>query len=568
MSFQKKTIPLPNTSNGKAYFELNHKNTGNDPVESSSIKRLRSPIVQGQVFTSIRRFDATKSFEPLPKVGSRDSERSSVTGSLPFSNIEKATPFDMQHHASVRTSLHFSDMPTITTGSLDLDRVLQHNGQPLGSLLLIEETGNTDFASVLLRSGASQSILHSRMKKETGDHGSANGSEFDAEKNGPQYFNTKVIVVGADDTWGGELPDRYRNKKQIKKNMLQAEEKKISVQNLAGSSNTIAHPFSSLSVCANSAEEPSNQNMKIAWRYDTPNNYKPQNSNSQDTKSHYFTPLDFTTRLAPPPVISTEIEYLGSPLYFTPHPFNKSFSSASFLSDLYNQIKVATTKALKFQGPYTVVRVIIPFFLNPAAYPPETTAPSEAIRFVHSLVHLARTEYPSNLSITMGLALELFPRETYLTRWLEISSDAVIHIEPFGEQQDSSPGSMQSSRKSSKMFETKQKEYQGLIHVYKVPRLCEKGGMHVCKSEYAFRVNKTEFEIEEWGIPVEDQHGQDNLQIAAEDSKLTRKKSVKNKDSVEQAGTHGSHKKKRSKKPKRKAGPPSISELSFKNLDF
>lgn len=142
-------------------------------------------------------------------------------------------------------------------------------------------------------------------------------------------MNTKVIIVGADDTWGGELPDRYRNKKQIKRICFR-QRKKISVQNLAASSNTIAHPSSSLNVSVNSAEESSNQNMKIAWRYDTPNNYKPQNSNIQDNKSHYFTPLDFTTRLTPPPVISTEIEYLGSPLYFTSQPFNKVFFSVLF----------------------------------------------------------------------------------------------------------------------------------------------------------------------------------------------------------------------------------------------
>ena len=55
----------------------------------------------------------------------------------------------------VRPSL-VTSQPTTSTGSSDLDKILLHQGLPLGNSLLIEESGTTDFSSVLLRAFASQ----------------------------------------------------------------------------------------------------------------------------------------------------------------------------------------------------------------------------------------------------------------------------------------------------------------------------------------------------------------------------------------------------------------------------
>lgn len=444
----------------------------------------------------------------------------------------------MQQHVAVRTSLHSSDLPTITTGSPDLDRLLLHNGQPLGSLLLIEETGNTDFASVLLRSGAAQSVLHSRMKKEA-------GSQQSPAPKGPSYFDTKVIVAGVDESWGGELPGEYHDKKQAKKDRILAEEKKISVQNLAASSNSFSQTNSHVGA-STSADEANNQSMKIAWRYGTPNNSKNQGNTTQDNKPHYVTTLDFTTRLAPSPAISSEIEYLGGSLYFMSPCYLNAAPSESFLSNMFAQLRAAVLRTLKTQGPHTVVRIIVPSFLHPATYPPGSAAPSEAVRFFHSLAHFARTEFPFNVAVVVTLALELYPRETYLTRWLEVAADAVVHLEPFGERLDAERAA------DSKGAGDKKKPYQGLVHVYKVPRLSEKGGMHLRRSEYAFRVSRKVFEIDEWGIPVE---GDAEESVPSSTGKKKEAGSEIDVNALE-------------KEEKKKAGPPAVSQISLKNLDF
>lgn len=492
MSFQKKTISLSsNAANRNPQLIPNR----GSPQPGSNAQSLRgpapirgpAPVRPGATVTT----GPGISREPQIQRPGATSRRPEPVGALA-----------MQQHVAVRTSLHSSDIPTVTTGSPDLDRLLQHNGQPLGSLLLIEESGNTDFASVLLRSGAAQSVLQSRMKHDQ--------SKDTSPDTNTVYQNTKVVVVNADESWGSELPGEYRDKKQAKKDKILAELKKLSVENLAGKSSVANHSTNSSSNSSSSSisEDTSNPNMKIAWRYGTPNNTK-HNTSSQESKPHYVTLLDFTTRLTPGPVNSKEIEYVGSPLYFMSPAYLKSSQSTSFLGNLYNQIKSSIISTLKSQGPHTVIRVLIPSFLHPATYSPESSSPAEAVRFVHTLAHLARTEFPFNVAIVMTLALELFPREKFLTRWIEIISDAVIHIEPFGEKLETG-GNASSGGTGDEKDDKKQKPYQGLIHVYKVPHLSEKGGMHIRRSEYAFRVSRKVFEIDEWGIPIEDEDDEPN----------------------------------------------------------
>ncbi|ODV89019.1 hypothetical protein CANCADRAFT_3656 [Tortispora caseinolytica NRRL Y-17796] len=94
----------------------------------------------------------------------------------------------------------------ISTGSASFDLLLGHSGLPLGSIVFIEEEGNTDFASVLLRSNATQGCLDP---------------------------HTKVLVFGVPKTWTSDLP---------------AEKPSADQQE---------HPTRSMTA----------QDMRIAWRY-------------------------------------------------------------------------------------------------------------------------------------------------------------------------------------------------------------------------------------------------------------------------------------------------------------
>jgi elongator complex protein 4 len=74
--------------------------------------------------------------------------------------------------------------PTISTGTVSLDKLLGLGaGQPLGTSLLIEEEGTTDFASALLKCYVAQAIIQGH----------------------------KIFVVGPDG-WASQLPGVVENR--------------------------------------------------------------------------------------------------------------------------------------------------------------------------------------------------------------------------------------------------------------------------------------------------------------------------------------------------------------------
>lgn len=431
-------------------------------------------------------------------------------------------------HPAVRPSIHSPEIPAVSTGSRDLDDLMGHAGIPLGSMILLEESGNTDFASVLMRSFASQSVIQSRAPSEGSD------------KN--NNFKTKVILVGTDETWGTQLPGLYKDKKQARREKIQQEENKISVENLANK----LTPKSE-----DKTESEKASNMKIAWRYQnvTSSNGATNNFNTEaeTKKPYYLSTFDLTSRLVPSAAVGKEIEYVGPGIYFMSRTYQ---SGSSYLMNLYNEIKSKIEKTLNETGEpsqpnpmslnrvagsnlrankttslkgiisskknNTIIRIIIPSLFHPLTYPPETTAPHQALRFIHALLHLARSQYPHNVSIMCSLSLDLYPRESYITKWFETIFDGVIHLDPFPdgllsqlaqETDTASKNDITSSSSSSTTDSAgdKNKTYQGLVHLYKVPLMSERGAMLVRKSEYAFRVGRRQFEIEKWGIPVEDE---------------------------------------------------------------
>jgi elongator complex protein 4 len=69
--------------------------------------------------------------------------------------------------------------PTTSTGTPSLDNILAgHAGLPLGTSILIEESGTTDFSGALLRFYAAEGVVQGH----------------------------KVHVVGVGEVWGRELP--------------------------------------------------------------------------------------------------------------------------------------------------------------------------------------------------------------------------------------------------------------------------------------------------------------------------------------------------------------------------
>ncbi|RLV92979.1 Elongator complex protein 4 [Spathaspora sp. JA1] len=342
----------------------------------------------------------------------------------------------------VRPSV-ITSQPTISTGTSDLDKILLHQGLPLGHSLLIEESGTTDFASVITRAFASQGIMHNRITSD---------------------INCHVIVIGVSSMWSNDLPGLYKgSSREQKKQKIKEIESKVSVSNLVQTPNVRGAPGTT-------------QDLKIAWRYGL--NKKPDEEVVTTNYEHYNHQFDLTQKLTPGPN-TQDISYIP-------------ISSQTQIIQQISQI--VRTQLGSNQGK--LIRIVIPGILNPSIYPVSTASPTFIFPLVHSLRGLLR-QYPNNLTLIGSLPLDLYPRDSNLTGFFENVFDSVIHLQPFNQEM---------SQLIEKAYKNEPgKIQQGLVNIIKVPVLSEKGLMMIHDGEYAFKNGRKKFEIEEWGIPVEDE---------------------------------------------------------------
>lgn len=354
-------------------------------------------------------------------------------GPSPSVNREKTPEADsLAANPAIRPST-VTSQPTVSTGCADLDKIMMHLGLPLGTSLLIEETGTTDFASVLLRNFAAQGVMHNRIEKNA--------------------LHCHVVVIGAPSAWAKDLPGEYKgSSKDQKKNKIAQDSSKISVSNMA------------------------EKDLKIAWRYGVNGDKtKEADQPSRSVNEHYFTQFDITQRLVPGPS-AQEMSFV---------PIGTSYATT---------IAQITQLVEKHSKQNQVVRIVLAGFLNPSLYAPQCSSPTYIIPFFVSLRALL-AKY-SNVVLVASLPLDLYPRESLLTHAFEGFVDGVIHLQPFNPDMAALVERAYKNEPS--------KIQQGLVNIIKVPVLSERGLMMVRNGEYAFRNGRRKFEIEEWGIPVEE----------------------------------------------------------------
>lgn len=96
----------------------------------------------------------------------------------------------------------------------------------------------------------------------------------------------------------------------------------------------------------------------------------------------------------------------------------------------------------------------------------------------------------------ISLPTELYPRATALIRWAEILSDGVIELLPL-------------PRRTASKAQGKQEEPQGLVKLWKLPVLGEKGGgvgaALGAGEDLAFLVTRRRFEIMAYSLPPADE---------------------------------------------------------------
>lgn len=345
------------------------------------------------------------------------------------------------NHPGVRPSPSSSHQTT-STGSSHLDKVLGHTGLPLGNSLLVEEKGTTDFSSVLSKLFASQGVVHTRIETGAG------------------AGNTHLIVLSVNQGFAKELPGVYKgSRKDIKRSKIAEEESKVTVQNMTGKTNPTRY-----------------KDLKIAWRYkladESEDASKSKTSVVEDENKHYSNQFDITTRLMPAPSAS-EITFI-SPI----QPVQ------TVLAQLEQSIKRNSNK---------LIRIILPSLLHPAMYPPAFFSISKIMPLLHGARSLVK-KYENRCVMFASLSSDVI--DELLISQIESTFDAVIGLEPFEQEM------IQFLERAYKSQPNKVQH--GLLHILKLPVFSERGEMHVLSSNYAFKNSKRKFEIEEWGIPVDD----------------------------------------------------------------
>ncbi|KAI9770624.1 MAG: hypothetical protein M1840_003216 [Geoglossum simile] len=343
---------------------------------------------------------------------------------------------------------------TTSTGTPSLDALLAgHAGLALGTSILIEESGTTDFGGALLRYYAAEGIVQGH----------------------------RVHLVGVGELWGRELPG---------------------LVGVAGGEEL------------EGAGKGRSERMKIAWRYERLGEFgsvagsrapppAPSRTLAGSTPStppadgaptpqptafcHMF---DLTKRLDVPsrwPLSFLPVPHPGT----NPDPQTSPFAS----------IIQALTTHLVNSPPDTIHRLVIPTLLSPAIYPSHASQPQYLLRFFHALRGLLR-RYPAQLTAMITLPLELFPRDTGLIRWVELLSDGAIELTPFPHLMDGSSSATTTSGAAT----AQEDQPQGLVKIHRLPIFHEKGGggggaASGLGEDLAFTVSRRKFAIKAFSLP-------------------------------------------------------------------
>lgn len=351
--------------------------------------------------------------------------------------------------------------PTTSTGAYSLDSILGgHAGLALGSSLLVEESGTTDFAGALVRYYAAEGITQGHT----------------------------VHVVGVGDQWVKDLPA------------------------LVGASDG-ADTFDQKKVKVDE------EKMKIAWRYERLGQVDSDRAGrGASIVSSICSPLEYNPDWSPvipdraPPVSTANNEVPQSTAFCHTFDLAKRLTVPANASMNYINLQPNTSPSsspfdavlqellqkLKSSPTNTAHRLVIPTILSPAIYPPHAGHPHHFLKFLHSLRALLR-QYPTRLTAMITLPLELHHRSSGNVRWAETLSDGVIELTPFPHLMDAS-NSLAESGGARGVDE----QPQGMLKIHKLPVTTDRGGGGTGSGvgdDLAFTVSRRKFVIKPFSLP-------------------------------------------------------------------
>lgn len=314
---------------------------------------------------------------------------------------------------------------TTSTGTASLDALLAgHAGMPMGSSVLVEEQGTTDFAGALLRYYAAEGLVQ-------GHH---------------------VHVLGFPEAWRFELPGLASPKYASR----------------PGSSSE----GKSLSPAAPGVED----RMKIAWRYEALGNSRNQSLPVRERDGGSAAPFchsyDLTKRLSPS---ATKGQFHAVPSSHMGLLLSLDLDeTSSATASPFNHYTKHLRDKLASSPPDSIHRVVLPSLLSPTLYAGSACDPTQVLQFLHSLRGLLRL-HPRRLTALLSLPVSLHPRGSGLTRWMELLCDGVIELVPLPATIGAGPPPATGGGKDSAPPKGADK-MQGMVNVYSLPVYHEKGG--------------------------------------------------------------------------------------------
>ncbi|KAI9726988.1 MAG: vacuolar membrane-associated protein iml1 [Cirrosporium novae-zelandiae] len=328
-------------------------------------------------------------------------------------------------------------------------RVTGHAGLPLGTSLLIEEEGMTDYAGALLRCYAAEGVVQGH----------------------------KVFVVGVGKGWGRGLPG-----------VIQEEEE--------GGGKTKGKESGN--------EE--REKMKIAWRYESLGEFGrregfgggargPQLASTPSSNATYPpTPFTHTFDLSKP-LIHAAI----SSITYLPLPPSPTTPLQTLLTPLLHSL--TTT-------PQTPHRLIIPSLLHPTLYAPYTANPAALLPLLHTLRATLRA-HAKTLTAMISLPLTLYPRNTGLVRWTELLADGVLTLQPFPHAISAPPPPPSKTHSSSEKEKEKTLDPQGLLQIHSLPIYTEScvsnnAATEILSKDWAFAMTRRRFVVTPYYLPPAD----------------------------------------------------------------
>jgi elongator complex protein 4 len=153
-------------------------------------------------------------------------------------------------------------------------------------------------------------------------------------------------------------------------------------------------------------------------------------------------------------------------------------------------------------------RLIIPTLLSPLLYPPHSSDPTHLISFLHTLRSLLRLH--SHLTILLSWPLALYPRSNILTRLAESLSDGVVTLHPFPHAYSVDSIEPTSSTTSGSAKRGDEEKMQGLVKVWKLPVLSERGVSVGSGEDMAFAVGRKRFLVRPFHLPPLEGEEQDD----------------------------------------------------------